>query len=396
MYNWIFAIFSGLLFFLGISLIIRRTSGSYKFLGVHFLLVSYLLLMTFFNLSGLMVAYPHLFRTGLLAGYLFGPTYLFLILSTIRPDFKLRKIHILHLLPFFLHLIELGPFWISSAEEKRVLAKLFQTLSQTSLLTSDYGYFSYREHIIFQFSLGIGYTLAGLYAVWPLLQERRLSSEVVQKKVSTWIKLDIVLKILSFSIVLLIFLFFWAFPLSFHRFHFYMFFLSTFLSALLLLMYPEVLFVGHYPFNTTDKPQAENAAVEVDIKVSLNATSTGGADESAFSATLKEIFEEHFANEALDIPLLARLMHLSERSLYRKTKEAFGKSPAQALLDFRMGKVCLFMQKDPNRAIAQVAKEVGITNYGSFSSAFSERYGMLPREFQKKCKTDGQSPSENP
>ncbi len=394
MYNWIFTIFSGLLFFLGISLIIRRIAASYNFLGVHFLLVSYLLLMTFFNLSGLMVEYPHLFRTGLLVGYLFGPTYLFLILSTIRPDFKLRKVHLWHLLPFFLHLFELGPFWISTAEEKRILANLFQTLSKTSLLTSDYGYFSYREHIIFQFSLGIGYTLASLYAVWPLLQERRLSSGIVQKKVLTWMKLDIFLKLFSFSFVLVIFLFFWVFPQSFHKFHFYIFFLSTLLSALLLLLYPEILFVGHYSFNATDKPQGENASAEAGVDVTINSTPSG-SDESAFSVALKKIFEENFANEALDIPLLARLMHLSERSLYRKTKDTFGKSPAQALLDFRMGKVCLFIQKDPNRAIAQVAKEVGITNYGSFSSAFCERYGMLPREFQKKCKADGQSPPES-
>lgn len=247
---------------------------------------------------------------------------------------------------------------------------------------------------MFQFSLAIGYVLASLHVVWPLLREQGISPRPIEKKVLNWIKVDIFLKLFSFSGVLGIFIFFWAFPPSFHSFHFYAFFSSSLLSAVLLLLHPEVLIARNISVGYSDKPQAGNTTSDAGVHLSLDSTKTGRV-ESVFSAALKEIFEEHYANEALDIPFLARLMHLSERSLYRKTKESFGKSPAQAILDFRMGKAGLIIQKDPNMPIAQVAREVGIANYGSFSAAFSERFGMLPREFQKKCKTGGHGSSES-
>lgn len=390
MYYWIYAIFSGFLFFLGISLIVRKNSDSYKFLGASFLLVAHMLLVTYFNLSGLMIQYPHLFKTGLLAGYLYGPTYYFFILSTVRPNFRLRKIHLVYLLPFLLYVLELGPFWISSAEEKRVFARTFNTLSKTSLLTSDWGYFSYRVNIIFQYSFAIGFTLASLHAAWPLLQQKNMVSEIVERKVLTWIKVDIYIKLISFSFILIIYLFFWTFPPSFHKFHFYFFYLSALLAALLLLLHPEVLFIGRFSFFAVEKPLSDNSSAETDYNnVFLNPTTATVVDENEFYAVLKNVFEEHFASQALDIPSLARLMHLSERSLYRRTKETFGKSPAQVLMDFRMAKAYWFIQTDPNKPIAQVAKEVGLISNGSFSSAFLEQFGLLPREFQRNCRLKG-------
>ena len=109
--------------------------------------------------------------------------------------------------------------------------------------------------------------------------------------------------------------------------------------------------------------------------------------EDDFAARLMQVLEENYSDEGLDVSALALFMHLSNRTLYRRTKESMNKTPAQLLLDFRMEKAYDIIQRDPEKTIATVAMEVGLVSNGYFASAFSERFGILPREFQKQCKS---------
>lgn len=394
MYYWIFSFFSGLIFFLGLSLIVRHTPSNYKFLGVHLLLVTYIVLIAYYNLSGQMINSPYLFKAGSPIGYLFGPTYYFFILATIRQDFKLRAVHVIHFLPFLLHLIELYPFFMLSTEEKRASYVAFSALSKTSLLSSDWGYFTYRETIIFKYILALSYTFASLHAVWPVLRRKNQARGERVKKVLNWIRLDILIKILSFSIILIIFLFYKMVPEPLHRLHYYSFHLCTLFSVIVLLFFPELSLFDHLFFFRNEKVWSDPVILATDFPEPDHSPSTG-LNEAGFSGDLKKTLQENYADETLDVHALARLMCLSERSLYRKTKETLGKSPSQVLLDFRMEKVYSLIQSDPEKYITQVAREVGLKSNGHFSSCFSERYGIAPREFQKKCKNPGQGLPES-
>lgn len=389
MYYWIFSVLSGIIFFLGLSLILRPTHSNYKFLGAHLLLVTYILLIVYYNLSGQMVNNPHLFKTASPLAYLFGPTYYFFILATIRREFKLRAVHALHFLPFLLHVIELSPFFMLSAEEKRAVYVAFSASSKVPPLSFDWGYFSYRENSMFKYILALLYTFASLHAVWPVLWVKNQARDERINRVLNWIKLDLLIKVLSFSLILIIFLFYQVVPEPLHRLHYYMFHLSTLFSVIVLLFFPELSLFDHLSFSRNDKVRSEPAILAANFPEPIRSPLTD-SNEARFSVDLKRVLQENYADPTLDVQALARLMCLSERSLYRRAKESLGKSPAQVLLDFRMEKVCALIQNDPEKPISQVAGEVGLKSNGYFSSGFSERYGIVPREFQKKCRNHSQ------
>ena len=68
--------------------------------------------------SGKIVYFPHLFRIDSPLHYLFPSVVLFYVYATFKPGFRFKKIYLLNLLPFLFNLIQLLPFYFSSAAEK--------------------------------------------------------------------------------------------------------------------------------------------------------------------------------------------------------------------------------------------------------------------------------------
>lgn len=406
MYFWIYAFFSGLLFFLSISLIIRKSVLSSRLLGFHFLIMAFILVVVHLNFSGQMRFFPQFFKTASPAGYLLGPSYYFFVLATLRKDFKFRWVHLLHLLPFILHIIELTPFFISSTQEKLESYNVFFDFASKDPLQVKWGYFSYRINVILKVGLAISYFLASLYVVLSVPRESSLHRSSTARKILTWIKMDIFIKLLIFFFTIMVYVFFWLFPDSIYRLHFYTFPLSTFLSSLLLLFFPELSLFEYLSVSNEKEDKGKNrnwqSASVADANISLltgipsekdgyanGCTEVMNLEGSGFLDALRKALEDNYFKEELDVPALARIMHLSERSLYRKIKDADGKSPRQILMDFRMEKAYALIQNDPNKSISQIAIEVGLKSNGNFSSGFFEKYGILPREFQKKAKSPG-------
>jgi len=84
-----------------------------------FLLVgSAIVLIGTISFSGKAIYFPHIFRLESPLHYLFGPVCLFYTLISLKSDFKFRWIQLLNLLPFLIHLIEVMPFFASSAANK--------------------------------------------------------------------------------------------------------------------------------------------------------------------------------------------------------------------------------------------------------------------------------------
>jgi len=385
MYYWVFLFLSGLMSLLGFSLIIRKIPVNFKLLGAKYILFSVYLLVVAFNNNGYTgVFYPHLFRIGSPLIYLFGPVYYFFILATIRHDIKFRAVHLLHLLPFLLHIIELTPFYRLSAEEKKALNTIFVQ----SKLTTEWGYFTYRQHMIFKIILLDCYILLSMYVAWPFLYGKNRNSDIRSKKLLRWLKVDIPLKLILSLSSLFVLVFYELLPDPFIVLQ------LTFppiiiLPALLLLFFPEVSFSEHFSIGIFDKLKVGQVTSERG-NLPGNLADDMGSGESGFLSEMNNVLQENYFKKDLDVPMLAKLMHLSERSLYRKAREVYGKSPALVLLDFRMEKVYSAIQNDQESTIAQVAEGVGLKSNGAFSANFSGRYGMLPSEFQKKCRSNSE------
>jgi len=88
------------------------------FFSSYLLIASLIIIFGALTYSGKIIMFPHLFRAINPIHYLFPPVALFYIWSSLKPDFKFKKIYLLNFLPFLIHLIGLLPYYFSPRAEK--------------------------------------------------------------------------------------------------------------------------------------------------------------------------------------------------------------------------------------------------------------------------------------
>lgn len=96
-----------------------KMSNARKYSLASFLMVwSIVVLVGALIYSGKIISFIHIFRLDSPIHYLMGPTVYLFTLSTLNPEFKYKRIYLLHLLPFLINLIEFLPFYLNTAEFK--------------------------------------------------------------------------------------------------------------------------------------------------------------------------------------------------------------------------------------------------------------------------------------
>jgi AraC-like DNA-binding protein len=375
MYSWVYTILCGLLLFNGISLISRKVAVNFKFLGVFYMLFAYQMFITHFRVAGTMYLLPHFFKTGSLVGYLYGPIFYFFLNATIQADFKLRIKHIVHFIPFLLHFFELLPFFMLSAEEKRIL---YLKNPQTYFMDVDWGYFSQRTHTILKCILIIAYTIFGYIKISPFLKNIS-NSEVPQNRIfGSFLIWSTRLLLISAVLILITYSLHWLFPLNFQLLGHYTFFVSAVFGALFLMLFPEI--TGWSILSFAKVPTIEVPEINFGQPKKLDHLS--GMIYDSFT----KVMEENFSNPDLDVGKMAQLLFMSERTLYRKVKEILGVSPNEVLLDFRLKKAYEAIQNDPGEILGNIIKQTGFMTKSYFSRCFKKKYGILPSDFQRECR----------
>jgi len=375
MYSWVYTILCGLLLFNGISLISRKVAVNFKFLGVFYILFAYQMFITHFRVAGTMYLLPHFFKTGSLVGYLYGPIFYFFLNATIQSDFKLRIKNFIHFIPFLLHLIELLPFFMLSAEEKKIL---YLRNPQTYFMDVDWGYFSQRIHTIFKCILIIAYTIFGYFKISPFLKNM-INSEVTQNRIfGSFLKWSTRLLLISAVLILITYSLYWLFPLNFQLLGHYTFFVSAVFGALFLMLFPEI--TGWSILSFAKEPVIE--AVDTHYGQTHKTDQLSTKIQESFT----KVMEENYSNSDLDIGKIAQLLFMSERTLYRKIKEILGFSPNEVLLDFRLKKAYDSMQNNQNETLGNIIKKTGFVTSSYFSRCFKKKYGILPSDFQRECR----------
>lgn len=375
MYYWVYALFGGLLFFKGIFLLARRVALNFKFLGIFFLLTGYHLMTSYWNLSGLLSFMPHLSKTGTFFGYLGGPVFYFFLHFTFHRESRLRPWHVVHLIPFLLHLIELLPFFSLSAEEKRIN---FMAFKDENYMFIPWGYFSKGQHLMVKSAFMFVYTFAGLYKNWPTLHRLR-KSEIQQTRLfGFWLKWTCILFLVSMCLVIVAYFFKWFSPNQADNIVSATYFISFVFCVLFFVFFPELT---GWPFEGS----AQRIAME-SLNNDIDQISKGEISSVQFSALFTKMLEDHYSDERLDVGDMARLLHMSERNLYRKIKEIYGTTPTEVLNDFRIQKAYETIQDSPLKSVGTIGKESGFKTNRNFSRRFKDQFGLLPSEFQKVCR----------
>lgn len=113
--------FGGLM---AIILFIVTLSTSQKSKAVKYSLALFLVVWSVIVLfgtlihSGKVIYLIHIFRLDSPLHYLMGPTVYFFTLSTLKPEFKFKRIYLLHLLPFLINFIEFLPYYFNTTAFK--------------------------------------------------------------------------------------------------------------------------------------------------------------------------------------------------------------------------------------------------------------------------------------
>jgi AraC-like DNA-binding protein len=374
MYSWVYTILCGLLLFNGISLISRKVSANFKFLGVFYMLFAYQMFITHFRVGGTMYLLPHFFKTGSLVGYLYGPIFYLFLSTTVNGDFKFRFKNLVHLIPFILHFFELLPFFLLSAEEKRIL---YSKHPQTYFMDVDWGYFSQRTHTIFKCILIISYSILGYKLIIPFLKDIKHSDIPQNRLFGLFLKWSTRLLLVTSILILITYALYWLFPLNFQLLGHYTFFVSAVFGALFLMLFPEI--TGWRIISFAKEPVIDAS----ENKFTLNKT-----DDLSIkiNEAFTKVMEENYTNPDLDIAKMAQLLFMSERTLYRKVKDVMGNSPNEVLLSFRLKKAYEAIQVQPNKPLGLIIKENGFLTNGYFSRCFKKNYGILPSDFQRDCR----------
>jgi transcriptional regulator GlxA family with amidase domain len=91
---------------------------------------------------------------------------------------------------------------------------------------------------------------------------------------------------------------------------------------------------------------------------------------------------DHLADEQFGPPELARLLCLSERTLYRHLGELAGLTPAAWLRELRLDQARRLLEAGSFGSVTQVADAVGFASARYFATLYTERFGRRPADYQ--------------
>ncbi len=85
--------------------------------------------------------------------------------------------------------------------------------------------------------------------------------------------------------------------------------------------------------------------------------------------------------QALDIPTLARIAHVSEAHFIRTFRATFGETPHRYLQRRRVER-SMFLLRETNRSVTDICLDVGFNSLGTFSRTFRDIVGETPSKYR--------------
>lgn len=97
---------------------------------------------------------------------------------------------------------------------------------------------------------------------------------------------------------------------------------------------------------------------------------------------VRDRMDRHYA-EPLDIPTLAREVHLSTGYLSRQFKLAYGESPYSYLMTRRIERAMALLRRN-DMSVTEICFAVGCQSLGTFSFRFSQLVGVSPSQYRSR------------
>ena len=94
---------------------------------------------------------------------------------------------------------------------------------------------------------------------------------------------------------------------------------------------------------------------------------------------LKSI-RKNLSDPDLKVAAIAHELGLSERNLFRLTKEVTGMTPALLLKNMRLDEARRLVMDQPEMKIGEIARAVGYSSHSYFTRSYQERFGCMPSQ----------------
>ena len=102
--------------------------------------------------------------------------------------------------------------------------------------------------------------------------------------------------------------------------------------------------------------------------------------ELRFIDKLNSVLEQHYGNAQLDVEELANLVSVSRSQLYRKLRATIDLTPLDFLREYRLQRATELLVNEIQ--IGVVADRCGFKSAAYFSTCFSARFGVSPKQYQ--------------
>jgi AraC-like DNA-binding protein/uncharacterized membrane protein YsdA (DUF1294 family) len=311
--------------------------------------------------SGKAASMPFLIRIDSPVHYLFGPACLLYTYSTFKPEFKLRWYHLLHLLPFFVNVVEFTPFYLSSNTEKLEYYYVFL----------DRGSVAMPLHFSLKTVSVVAYLLAQIYY---FLKYRPTDKKDSDRKgyLISWFRIFFTGQaILGLGLVL-------GRLESLHKITDPYFFAMTVLSAYLfsvtiaMLIYPQILY-GLYRDKTGSDKKYSRSRLSAEEKDSI-------------LEQLKTYLSnrpEPYLDPKLTLLKVSNYLQVSSTSLSQVINEKTGLNFNDYINSFRIeeSKKLLESGQYEKLTIDAIARMAGFNSRSAFYNAFRKHTGLTPREY---------------
>lgn len=222
---------TGIILWIAAAIIfIRRPERAFYFVAAYLLIMGFGIITRSLTSSGQLVSYPHLYQIISPLHFLYGPLYFYFLITFFRSRYQFNLKDALHLIPFFINLIDYIPFYVASAEHKIMM---IQTGSDVSTFGIPVMYYNLLKSVSFV----VYFLLVGWFYL-QFIYNTRFSEPRMTRLIHFWLRTDYLLKLLALvSYIGLVFIGKqYAFAPAF-----YLFSLDSLINVYIIFRYPSLL-----------------------------------------------------------------------------------------------------------------------------------------------------------
>jgi AraC-like DNA-binding protein len=330
-------------------------------LATVLIVASFMIILGAFNYSGKIINFIHLIRVDSPIHFLFSPAVYLYTLATFNTNFKYRKIHLLHLLPFLVNIIQFLPLYFSSTAFKlsyynelhlhgTIVIPMLYLMKTISLLV----YFIAQLYLAVKFKI-----------IKTLLDKsnRQLKSWFLIYFSSQFILIAGLLVDHLSSLSL------FADP---YRFGINMVAIFLYLTVVALLFFPSLLY-GYVYFENSNKEKYSNSKLSNQWKYDVL---------NKLNIYIKSD-EKPFLNVKLTLLEVATNLNVSSQQLSQVINEQNNLNFNDFINSYRIeeSKDLLISTSYSNLTIDAIAQKSGFNSKSTFYTAFKKHVGATPKEY---------------